>query len=331
MKRSVNDAASALVGLAQSPEQMLASRSAVRQRTHAGVQAVPQVAGRMSVDSVRTLPASPNQSLDGEHFSPTSSYEVGVTRCSRSGGPTANVWAMPPRPRPTPLAQPPPPADAVLLTSAAVLLASCGLEHALNASRSTLDGPPSSNASSSACEDDGGATTERASADTLACLAPAADGDTLGASVWHILRAECAHVRALDRPDFVRLCQILDLPLELGIKWQSRILRLQERMRQQAERMPQPPHDNHHGAVPSGECAASALAAFVEALASEERAPSRAAVRRFGRQTVWCTVALLRRVLREASFQAGERSLTSAQAEARLASLAVAAIGGKEV
>ena len=74
--------------------------------------------------------------------------------------------------------------------------------------------------------------------------------------------------------------------------------------------------------------AATASAAFEEALRLDE--PSRTAVRRFGRQTVWCTVALLRRVLREASWRAGDRGLTSAQAEARLASLAVAAIGGTE-
>ena len=85
----------------------------------------------------------------------------------------------------------------------------------------------------------------------------------------------------------------------------------------------------HDARTRSGECAAAALSAFESAL-EEERGSSRSAVRRFGRQTVWCTVALLRRVLRDASWQAGDRSLTSTQAEARLASLAIAAIGGAQ-
>lgn len=138
-------------------------------------------------------------------------------------------------------------------------------------------------------------------------------------------------MRALDRPDFARLCQLLDLPLELGVDWQSRILKLQHRMRQQAELSPlsTSPHAVHRGAEHSGEAASAASAAFDEALAADDKG-SRAAVRRFGRQTVWCTVSLLRRVLREASWQAGDRSLTSAQAEARLAALAVSAIGGKQ-
>ena len=138
-----------------------------------------------------------------------------------------------------------------------------------------------------------------------------------------------AHVRALDRSDFARLCQLLDLPLETGVQWQSRILALQGRMRQQTELAPlAPPHPA--GDAPSGECASSAAAAFEQALA-EEKGSSRGGVRCFGRQTVWCTVALLRRVLREASWPEGDRALTSAQAEARLASLAVAAIGGGAV
>ena len=44
-------------------------------------------------------------------------------------------------------------------------------------------------------------------------------------------------------------------------------------------------------------------------------------MRRFGRQTVWCTVSLLRRVLREASWQANDRSLTDEEAEKRFRGL----------
>ena len=112
--------------------------------------------------------------------------------------------------------------------------------------------------------------------------------------------------------------------LRSGVDWQTRILKLQDRMSRQAEI---DSVTNHHGHQRSGECAAAASAAFVEALSETGQ---RAVVRRFGRQTVWCTVSLLRRVLREASWQANDRSLTDEEAEKRLASLAVAAIGGAE-
>ena len=42
---------------------------------------------------------------------------------------------------------------------------------------------------------------------------------------------------------------------------------------------------------------------------------------------MWCTVAMLRRVLREAAWPVDRQAYTSMAAEARLASLAVAAIG----
>lgn len=49
-----------------------------------------------------------------------------------------------------------------------------------------------------------------------------------------------------------------------------------------------------------------------------------AVVQCFGRQTVWCTVALLRRVLREAHWPLAQPA--AADAEASLASLAVATV-----
>merc|ERR550514_1135220 len=138
------------------------------------------------------------------------------------------------------------------------------------------------------------------------------------------------HVRALDRADFARLCGLIDVPLSVGADWQARVLQLQSRMRAIAEAEPLRMTSD----TKSGRCAAVASAAFRAALESEgaEGAggsrSSRTAVRRFGRQTVWCTVELLRRVLREAKWQDGDRGLSPQQAEARLASLAVAAIGG---
>jgi len=223
---------------------------------------------------------------------------------------------------------PSPMSDAQLLTSTAVLLASCGLVHALNVStdKKTVERQMSDSTEKSDHED---APPPPAPTESSPQLRPTdgdeTPGESFSASVWRILRQECAHVRALGRPEFARLCQLLDLPLEMGVHWQTRILRLQSCMREQAEQAPLPPY--RPGL--SGECASVASSAF-EAALGEEKGSSRGAVRRFGRQTVWCTVSLLRRVLRDASWQAGDRSLTSAQAESRLASLAVAAISGAD-
>ena len=159
---------------------------------------------------------------------------------------------------------------------------------------------------------------------------------TFRASVRHVLQREVAYLAPLGRADFARLCQLLDLPLHVGATWQSRVLRLQAQLHLQPQGPCLAPADG--GGDGGGECAANAMSAFCADLATE-RARSReggdwhepetkAKMRHFGRQTVWCTVALLRKVLEEASWPAGGRQLSSAQAEAKLASLAVAAIGG---
>ena len=111
-----------------------------------------------------------------------------------------------------------------------------------------------------------------------------------------------------------------------GLQWQSRILKLQSQMLELTESSPLAPP----AGGPYGECSLAASEAFEEALRMERSMP-RDGVRRFGRQTVWCTVALLRTVLREAQWHPGDRTLNAAQAEARLASLAIAAIGGSAV
>ena len=115
--------------------------------------------------------------------------------------------------------------------------------------------------------------------------------------------------------------------------WQTRILRLQNRMRELSEELEPRPLSTagtDDDDLTTGECAAAAATAF-QGLACEDFASPRSAVRLFGRQTVWCTVSLLRRVLREARWQAGDRGLTSTQAEQRLASLAISAIGGADL
>jgi len=189
-------------------------------------------------------------------------------------------------------------ADAKLLTATCVFLAACGVSHALSV---WMANPESK-------QDDS---------------APPPSLEDFRSSVHAILREECAHVRPLGRSDFARLCQILDLPLEVGAEWRSRILLLQEDLQ------PRAPLPAGQSASSGGACAEVAAMTFQTAVL-EDAMPSKAGVRRFGRQTVWCTVALLRRLLKEASWQTGKCELTAAQAEARLASLAVAVIGGSE-
>lgn len=120
--------------------------------------------------------------------------------------------------------------------------------------------------------------------------------------------------------DYARLCQLLDLPLQVLVGWQSRIARLQAQL----------PTDFREPTPGAGDCAAAASAAFHAALDAPEHEPTRAVMRRFGRQVVWCTVTLLRRLLREAKWPDGaELAHTSTAAEARLASLAIATIGSQ--
>ena len=150
----------------------------------------------------------------------------------------------------------------------------------------------------------------------------------LTASVWRILADECAQVRPLEPPDFARLCQLLDVPLEVGAQWRSRVLALQ---RELANHVPASGGGGGgSGGGGGGECAANALASFHELVHDEAAHASsavRARVRLFGRQTVWCAVGLLRRSLREGAWAAGQRGLTPSQVEARLASIAIEAIG----
>ena len=211
--------------------------------------------------------------------------------------------------------------DAQLLTSIAVFLAACGVAHSVRATQAQA---PSD-------DDDDGAENPLSAA-----RASARAEATFRASVRHVLQREVAYLAPLGRADFARLCQLLDLPLHVGATWQSRVLRLQAQLHLQPQGPCLAPADG--GGDGGGECAANAMSAFCADLATE-RARSReggdwhepetkAKMRHFGRQTVWCTVALLRKVLEEASWPAGGRQLSSAQAEAKLASLAVAAIGG---
>ena len=199
--------------------------------------------------------------------------------------------------------------DAQLLTAITVFLAACGVAHSVRATQA------------------GGLSDGEASALSASPRAEA----SFRASVRRVLQREVAPLAPLGRADFARLCQLLDLPLHVGASWQARVLTLQAQLQPHGPSRPM-----FDGDDAGGDCAASAMSAFCAALASERRRelhglphePERAKVRHFGRQTVWATVSLLRQILREANWPAGGRRLSADQAEAKLASLAVAAIGG---
>jgi len=106
------------------------------------------------------------------------------------------------------------------------------------------------------------------------------------------------------------------MPSPVGWQWQRRYDEL-------ALRFP------HGESLPTqAPPAAAAVAANIaaEAIGAEPHpgGATVAVVQCFGRQTVWCTVALLRRVLREAHWPLAQPA--GADAEASLASLAVATV-----
>lgn len=255
-QRSVSDAASALLGIAGTPELPAPQRQKL---SHLPSQTSQQAArsnwkpdayapahGLMLPHEVTYSYAASNASSDDDAHS--------WTKPMNGSGGAAPVLAPGlverathvPHLSPYKSATGGPTPDAQLLTSAAVLLASCGLVHALNVStegkapisRSHGATPPRSSASSTSEELDAAEKTPPAVADSdtsqvgTPLVAPARGAAELeamdpsvldavesaqgfGNSVWRILRQECAHVRALERPDFAKLCQILDLPLEL--------------------------------------------------------------------------------------------------------------------
>ena len=118
-----------------------------------------------------------------------------------------------------------------------------------------------------------------------------------------LLLEECAHIHSLDAGSFARLCQILSLPFKVGAAWHASVDAL---MRHFAKLK----HADRGVAttaaatqVGSSTCVAAASSAFHGAINANTLYSS--AVHRFGRQTVWCMVTLLRRILREAPWPAG--------------------------
>ena len=132
----------------------------------------------------------------------------------------------------------------------------------------------------------------------------AEEGKDFSESVCQLLLAECRHVPALDDARCLRLCTLLGLPEHVTRGWQQRATHLQQCL----EVVTAPPG----GAPPPPPLTYefAAVAGSVEA-----------AVRQFGQQTVWCAVALLRRVLRGAHWPTSAPAAD--EVEARLASLAV--------
>ena len=178
--------------------------------------------------------------------------------------PQTQVWLTPPRnglAGPTHHHQPPskklrshPLGDVELLTSASVLLAACGVMHAL---QPILDS------------------------------AHPARRQRLCAT----LRSECLHVRTLDVQRFARLCHLLMLPLDVGRSWHARVVGLLQ------QTAPSPNSSPLSAPRSAPACAASARSTFHSAL--PPGIEPRGLIGCFGRQTTWCIVAMLRRVLSE--------------------------------
>jgi len=168
--------------------------------------------------------------------------------------------------------------DVEVLTSASVLLAACGVQHALQL----------------------------------------ADDSSLSPQICAILRSECLHVRSLDGPKIARLCHLLKLAPSVGATWQTRVDRLCD-------------HLTQYLAKPLGAsrvtptCAAAARSAFHTAVPQALKPGSH--IGRFGHQTVWCIVTMLRRIEREAGFNS-QHTLPSCHAALQLASVAVSVISG---
>jgi len=211
------------------------------------------------------------------------------------GKPQTQVWLTPPR---NGLAghahhhQPPskrlrshPLGDVELLTSASVLLAACGVMHAL---QPILDSAHP-------------ARRQR---------------------VCATLRSECLHVRTLDVPRFARLSHLLMLPLDVGRSWHARV---EELLRQMA---PSPSSSPLSAPRSAPACAASARSTFHSAL--PPGIEPRGLIGCFGRQTTWCIVAMLRRVLSETNgLVAGDHCHHPSRADMQLASRAVSLISGQ--
>ena len=269
---TLSDAASALLGIAASPEAPSQHRSR-RQKTEGGgfegysrsnehssrsnsndsntQSAIAQSLSSEDDYAQRAGATSPSNSRE-QHSMPGSVLGGSAAVASGLGGRHARHVAAQSHYRAAPPPHAPVPASELeLLTSASVLLATCGLVHALNVS--TTEAPRSRRSSqessgstaeeasrtSSAGDSGSGSATEQPSEGGIS-RRPTAEKEVegeaaeerpssqqpaeqkplprqppaFGLSVWRILRQECRHVRALDRSDFARLCQLLDLPLE---------------------------------------------------------------------------------------------------------------------
>lgn len=265
---TLSDAASALVGLAGSPEGPAPRRQKVQHSAQGGKAAaagsnwaVPRAAREAMVATTGVMHTAHAYSHGGTSSDDdatswaASSMDIGDSLAAHlAAGLTERSTAMP-RPMYSTVGPAPPapyharrppvePAamsDAQLLTSASVLLACCGLTHALNvtAEGDGDGGPPAlSNSPSRDTTTDGEETdafespcgsrelhaaplgaikrsahsTPERSEDTQS--EPSQGHQRFSESVWSILRDECTHVHALGRNEFARLCQLLDLPLE---------------------------------------------------------------------------------------------------------------------
>ena len=297
---STNDAAGTLLGLASSPiaspemkptEGGSSSGSSSRKGAPAALKRARELPFELGGGDELTTPdaAAAAAAAAGSSVDSTANALAAAAAAEEDA---ADAVERPKRPRASEEEQ----ADTRLLSDAAVLLSCIGVAYALQSvlEQARRDLRPRRPRAPSAHP-----AFPRAQA-----VVGAEEGKDFSESVCQLLLAECRHVPALDDARVLRLCTLLGLPEHVTRGWQQRATHLQQCL----EVVTAPPG----GAPPPPPLTYefAAVAGSVEA-----------AVRQFGQQTVWCAVALLRRVLRGAHWPTSAPAAD--EVEARLASLAV--------
>ena len=290
---STNDAAGTLLGLASSPiaspemkptEGGSSSGSSSRKGAPAALKRARELPFELGNGDELTTPDAAAAAAAAAAGSSVDSTANALAAAAAAEEDAADAVERPKRPRASEEEQ----ADTRLLSDAAVLLSCIGVAYAL---QSVLE-----QARRDLCPQRPRAPTAHPALPRAQAVVGAEEGKDFSESVCQLLLAECRHVPALDDARCLRLCTLLGLPEHVTRGWQQRATHLQQCL----EVVTAPPLTYEFAAV----------AGSVEA-----------AVRQFGQQTVWCAVALHRRVLRGAHWPTSAPAAD--EVEARLASLAV--------
>lgn len=137
-------------------------------------------------------------------------------------------------------------------------------------------------------------------------------------SVCRILHEESRSLPPLSTERCARLTELLNLPRTVGTRWQHRYTEMRRCLQLVSDT--DGATTGNPGLAPSG-VAAAALVAFRDKGTTQQTRT----LHSFGRQTVWCAVTLLRRIMKEAEWPP-EKAVSGGEAEAQLAAFAVATI-----